>query len=217
MPMFGTARPKPDLSALSDPRPTFGGAPQSLPVDPSPLVGNMPRIPEGGFFSEGGTGRTIAGVLGDALMTLGGGRPIYGPQMARRQEFERQSELEDQRYRRRLGDEWRMFLNKSEYERANPKPVNNDTVADYNFIVERLGPEAGKAFLENKTLPPPFVQKNPDGTSTIYPQGLPRAATPAAPAPGAIEDGYRFKGGNPADPNSWEPVGGAGSGPRPFP
>lgn len=26
------------------------------------------------------------------------------------------------------------------------------------------------------------------------------------PQPGAIEDGYRFKGGNPADPNSWEQV-----------
>jgi hypothetical protein len=25
-------------------------------------------------------------------------------------------------------------------------------------------------------------------------------------APGSIEDGYRFRGGNPADPNSWEPV-----------
>lgn len=26
------------------------------------------------------------------------------------------------------------------------------------------------------------------------------------PQPGAVEDGYRFRGGNPADPNSWEPV-----------
>ena len=26
----------------------------------------------------------------------------------------------------------------------------------------------------------------------------------AGPAAGAIEDGYRFKGGNPADPNNWE-------------
>ena len=26
------------------------------------------------------------------------------------------------------------------------------------------------------------------------------------PQPGVVEDGYRFKGGNPADPNAWEPV-----------
>jgi hypothetical protein len=31
-------------------------------------------------------------------------------------------------------------------------------------------------------------------------------AAPATPQPGFIKDGYRFKGGNPADPNSWEQV-----------
>jgi len=41
------------------------------------------------------------------------------------------------------------------------------------------------------------------------PQGAPPAAAPqGAPAVGMIEDGYRFKGGNPADRNAWEPVGG---------
>lgn len=28
----------------------------------------------------------------------------------------------------------------------------------------------------------------------------------AGPQPGVVEDGYRFKGGNPADPSAWEPV-----------
>ena len=28
------------------------------------------------------------------------------------------------------------------------------------------------------------------------------------PQPGMVEDGYRFLGGNPADPNSWEPANG---------
>lgn len=37
--------------------------------------------------------------------------------------------------------------------------------------------------------------------------GEQRAAVPQA---GQIEDGYRFKGGNPADPNAWEKVGDAG-------
>jgi hypothetical protein len=43
------------------------------------------------------------------------------------------------------------------------------------------------------------------------PAGAPAGAAgapsgPAPPRPGEIKDGYRFKGGNPADPHSWEPV-----------
>lgn len=33
------------------------------------------------------------------------------------------------------------------------------------------------------------------------------AAPQGGPQPGTIEDGYRFRGGNPADPSSWEQVG----------
>jgi hypothetical protein len=32
------------------------------------------------------------------------------------------------------------------------------------------------------------------------------APTNSGPRPGTVEDGHRFKGGNPADPNNWEPL-----------
>lgn len=58
------------------------------------------------------------------------------------------------------------------------------------------------------------INYNPvTGEATPLVQGqTPQGAAPTAPPPpGTIEDGYRYKGGNPSDPKNWEPVaGGAG-------
>lgn len=43
-------------------------------------------------------------------------------------------------------------------------------------------------------------------TQGAAPSAAPQEQAPAAPQPGAVKNGYRFKGGNPADKNSWEPV-----------
>jgi hypothetical protein len=53
---------------------------------------------------------------------------------------------------------------------------------------------------------------DPDAVASFGGQQSPQAG---GPKPGDVEDGYRFKGGDPADPNSWEAAGGptrAGSG-----
>lgn len=61
--------------------------------------------------------------------------------------------------------------------------------------------EAGPAYK-----PPASIINPSSGPSASVPQAAtqPRQA-PAVPQQGEIRDGYRFKGGNPADPNSWEP------------
>jgi hypothetical protein len=47
--------------------------------------------------------------------------------------------------------------------------------------------------------------RDPQALSQVGAGGQPSAQ--GGPQPGAIEDGYRFKGGNPADPSSWEQIG----------
>lgn len=51
------------------------------------------------FFGPGGTGRNIAGLLGDVLLQQGGMQPIYAPTVKQRQQMEYE---EQQRQRRRL-------------------------------------------------------------------------------------------------------------------
>jgi hypothetical protein len=67
-------------------------------------------------------------------------------------------------------------------------------------------PQLANQYLQRQAEGGPIVANNGDGTFTIIPRS--QAAPQAGPQPGQVEDGYRFRGGNPADPNAWEAIGG---------
>lgn len=82
-----------------------------------------------------------------------------------------------------------------------------DFVADMAKTL--LGNQDPMAFGENRLTP----QQAVDQAGQLYDslvadgqRGGNRATAPAAPSPGAIEDGWRFKGGDPADESNWEKV-----------
>jgi hypothetical protein len=100
--------------------------------------------------------------------------------------------------------------------------VKDDTPAQPNIAKEvdyyrSIGkPELAEQLLQRHAEGPPMVVENPDGTRTVYPRGTlgqpgpkgPASAPGGGPPPGTVEDGYRFKGGDPARSENWELIGG---------
>lgn len=73
----------------------------------------------------------------------------------------------------------------------------------------RLGTAGIENSTYNQTQPTQEINPQPDAavTDPNAPALAPAsAASPPAPATGSIEDGYRFQGGDPADPQNWVPV-----------
>jgi hypothetical protein len=75
--------------------------------------------------------------------------------------------------------------------------VGRNKIKAHRSNVERLRTIPGTG-----PLVPMLEMQEPD----TYQSPASSAAPGRAPAPGQVQDGYRFKGGNPADPNSWERV-----------
>lgn len=136
----------------------YDGAP-AVPLafaDAAPItpMGAMPNIqtpdipqPKRSFFGQGGIGRLIAGSIGDALTQNAGlGTPFMSAMQQRQQQ-----DYEDELYQRRSAQDWAKFVKQHEYEAAHPKaPAPNDTERDYQFILEKDGPEAAQLWLKNR-------------------------------------------------------------------
>jgi hypothetical protein len=170
--MFGLAATPPNWME----QPSSG----SLPEQPLNLPSNFfAPAKSGGMFGNGkfGIGQAIVAALNGYLAGTGNPVGTQNLQMMaamRQRQMERQQELDD--YNRRRADQNSDWQSHYQYEIDHPKPVNNDTVADYSFWKQTLPPEQFQQWLENKINPPQYM--NVPGVGLVQ---VPRQAAPAAP------------------------------------
>lgn len=189
MAMFGSRVPvKPfQIDGIGGPVDTRGAEMGALPgVSPAILQ------QDGGFL---GKAAPWMGVIGDALLAANNRPAMYTPMIAQQRQQEREQQNAIERWKTQF-----------DYERANPKPINNDTANDYAFWQSRLSPEEFAVWRQNKIDPPQYRQ-GPDGQ--FY------RISPTAPPPITAEDwdkgqpfggpasasgGFHIPSGNPLDP-----------------
>lgn len=142
--------------------------------------GAMKPSSRGGLFGSGMDGNEFVDVLTRAAALAQGdyGSAAQISSLIAKPKRDQQKRDED-------FEDWKRQY---DYQVENAKPVNNDTVADYEYIRQNLGEEAARTFLQNKADPPQYRQ-GPDGQ--FY-----RIATTAPPP--ITEDDW----------NSAQPIGG---------
>lgn len=119
--------------------------------------------------------RKLLGVVGDSLAIAGGGQAQYVPSLIEQHQRQQAQAYAEQQYQRRRQDENADWQARQQWERDNPKPINNDTINDYQFIAERLGPDAAQNYLKTIADGPPVAVDvaGPDGSVTR--QFIPRS------------------------------------------
>lgn len=220
-PFLGTDMPASYTAGLGDNiarRSGFDGAPMVNDSNPylqqpqSMIAPQMeqPKPKGGGLFGKQSALWKVLGTLGDGLT----GNPVYG-QM---QQQERQTLMQQERERQKAEDAQRAQMEERAYDsgewdrreawkRANPEAPNNDTVNDVKWYMGASEAEKKAWGIMN-----PITQTMGDGTiRNVNPYDLQREQPSTAPQVGTIEDGHRFKGGDPSNPASWEKMGGPAS------
>lgn len=128
-----------------------------------------PEPQKPGFLGKGGTGRAIAGTIGDYLMQRQGMDPVYAPTMMMQQQQEaaaRQAQL--QRAQEMADFEAKEGI-KAKYETRKPTSLQQN----YEWLLENQ-PEAAASYLERMTDNSEY-RVGPDGRFYRVDKGVPTA------------------------------------------
>ena len=148
----------------------FGPRPQQAAPNPSAMpIGVQQMTQKQGFFQRPGV-KTAAGILGDTLLTLGGGKPMYAPMMHDRKMQEEDARIRAQLAQQQRGSEWQDWLRKEQWKRENPEP-QNDQLTQYmlNAGIDPKSVEGQQMYrkaVENKVNPiqaVPFTDEQGNG------------------------------------------------------
>jgi len=167
-------------------RSLFGGMTNGLGGLGYPQVDNAPPM-DGALpqMQAAPKKKFDVGALGEMLMMLGSvangntTAPLQFAMMRR----QREQQLSD--YEMKRQNEWEDWQKQQQWLRDNPKPINNDTVNDYNFWKSTLTPDQFEKWLANRIDPPVYRQ---DQFGNFYPVNKSPASPPNASDFGPIVD-----------------------------
>lgn len=207
--LFGRNIPFPATPGVGD------GDPRLPQNDPAPGLGMRSAAPEpekSGFLGQGGVGRAVIGNVADAISQYYGGMPVYAQGMAERQREEQARQQAAAKMRERSMDmaDWRW---KEDYKRENAGPSAPNLREDNAGNVWQFDPQTGMPMGDKPVWVDPTEKIiYQDGMQIRVPNPYRSGGGSSTPsiAPGTVDGGYRFKGGDPADQSNWEPVIGGG-------
>lgn len=94
----------------------------------------------------------------------------------------------------------------AEYERLVEGYNGDEELAQSDALKMNIAKRAEVPYNMNRDRFRSYMGKDFDPDAALQQQGGQQQAASATPTVGAVESGYRFKGGNPADPKNWEQV-----------
>jgi len=148
-------------------------------------LATMPNVKQPSKFTAG----NILGTLGDALSAYGGKAPTFGPFLREQQMMQQQQNFEREKFQQELS--MRM------YAMTHPQ----DMMDGIAFANAPKSVQEAMVYRENALHPTVAGVQQPNGSviNTVIPRQLP-------PQVGEVQDGHKFLGGDPANPNSWQAV-----------